>query len=216
MRRVVVTGVGAVSPLGADTATTWKGLLEGRSGIGPITRFDAKDFACRIAGECRDFDVEKYFEKKRVREGDRFIHLAMGASAQAIDASGFYEALSSEDKERVGTFMGVGLNGLETIERTKEVLLEKGPRRISPYFIPASISNCSSNARTSSTIASESAPRSSMNCDSGLICATSTSSCWETISLTLSAISIRSSLCCSSCRGPPKGPENSSRRTFRR
>lgn len=141
MRRVVVTGVGAVSPLGADTATTWKGLLEGRSGIGPITRFDPKDFACRIAGECRDFDVEKYFEKKRVREGDRFIHLAMGASAQAIDASGFYDALSAEDKERVGTFMGVGLNGLETIERTKEVLLEKGPRRISPYFIPASISN---------------------------------------------------------------------------
>lgn len=141
MRRVVVTGVGAVSPVGADTATTWKALLEGKSGIGPITRFDAKDFACRIAGECRDFDVEKYFEKKRVREGDRFIHLAMGASTQAIDASGFYEALSDEDKERVGCFMGVGLNGLETIERMKETLLEKGPRRISPYFIPASISN---------------------------------------------------------------------------
>ncbi|UJR80656.1 beta-ketoacyl-ACP synthase II [Sandaracinus amylolyticus] len=142
MRRVVVTGVGAVSPVGADVETTWQALLAGKSGIGPIQRFDASTFACRIAGECLDFDPEKYIEKKRLREGDRFIHLAMGASVQAVENSGLLAtALSEDDLERVGTFIGVGLCGLELIERMKETLLEKGPRRISPYFIPAAISN---------------------------------------------------------------------------
>ncbi len=141
MRRVVISGVGAVSPCGADVDSTWKSLLEGRCGIGPITRFDAAAFASRIAGECRDFEPEKYIEKKRLREGDRFIHLAIGASHQALEASGLLQGLSDEDRERVGTFMGVGLCGLELIERMKETLLEKGPRRISPYFIPAAISN---------------------------------------------------------------------------
>ena len=83
-RRVVVTGVGVVSPLGADADTTWKGLLAGRSGISTIQRFDASQYASRIAGECRDFDAEKYIEKKRLREGDRFIHLAVGAADQAV------------------------------------------------------------------------------------------------------------------------------------
>jgi 3-oxoacyl-[acyl-carrier-protein] synthase II len=141
MRRVVVTGLGAVSPCGADVASTWKALLEGRSGIGVITRFDASQYPCRIAGECRDFVVEKYFERKRIREGDRFIHLAMAASVQAIEDSGFLDVLREEEKERVGTFLGVGLNGLELIERMKETLMEKGPRKLSPYFIPAAISN---------------------------------------------------------------------------
>lgn len=141
MRRVVVTGVGAVSPCGADTATTWKSLLEGRSGIGMISRFDASLFASKIAGECKDFDAEKYIEKKRLREGDRFIHLAMGASVQGVEDAGLMQGISEEDLERVGTFIGVGLCGLELIERMKETLLEKGPRRISPYFIPAAIAN---------------------------------------------------------------------------
>jgi 3-oxoacyl-[acyl-carrier-protein] synthase II len=141
MRRVVVTGLGAVSPLGPDLASTWRGLLEGRSGIGAITRFDASQHSCRIAGECRDFDPEKYFERKRLREGSRFIHLAMAASVQAIDDAGFLTGIRDEERERVGTFMGVGLNGLELIEQMKETLLEKGPRKISPYFIPAAISN---------------------------------------------------------------------------
>ncbi len=139
MRRVVVTGIGAISPCGSDTESTWKGVLEGRCGIGPITQFDAKDHASKIAGECSDFDPLKYIEKKRLREGARFIHFAIGATQQAIDASGF--APTDEEKERVGTFFGVGLCGLELIEQQHTTLLEKGPRRISPYFIPATISN---------------------------------------------------------------------------
>ncbi len=142
MRRVVVTGVGAVSPCGSDAETTWKALLSGESGIAPITRFDAGAFASRIAGECRTFEVEKYFEKKRVREGARFIHLAMGASVQAVEASGLLRApLSEEELERIGTFIGVGLGGLGLIEDTKDTLRDKGPRKVSPYFIPAAISN---------------------------------------------------------------------------
>lgn len=142
MRRVVVTGVGAVSPCGPDAETTWKALLRGESGIAPITRFDASAFASRIAGECRTFEVEKYFEKKRIREGARFIHLAMGASVQAIEASGLLAtSISEEELERVGTFLGVGLGGLGLIEDTKQTLIDKGPRKISPYFIPAAISN---------------------------------------------------------------------------
>lgn len=140
MRRVVITGVGAVSPCGNDVASTWASVTAGKSGIGPITRFDASQHPSRIAGECRTFDPEKYIEKKRLREGDRFIHLALGASVQAVEDAGI-AALSEEDKELTGTFIGVGLCGLEVIERMKEVLLEKGPRRISPYFIPSAIAN---------------------------------------------------------------------------
>ena len=108
MRRVVVTGVGAVSPCGLETGSTWSAITQGKSGIAPITRFDATDFATKIAGECRGFEPEKYFERKRVREGDTFIHLAMGASVQAVNDAGFEpdDAL----KERTGTFIG----GVET------------------------------------------------------------------------------------------------------
>ena len=142
MKRVVVTGVGAVSPCGPDIESTWQALLAGKSGVGPIQRFDASQYASRIAGECLSFDPEQYFEKKRLREGDRFIHLAMGASVQAVESSGLLATpMSDEQRERVGTFIGVGMCGLELVERMKETLLEKGPRRVSPYFIPASISN---------------------------------------------------------------------------
>lgn len=139
MRRVVVTGVGMVSPCGADTDSTWAGVTSGRCGIGPITAFDASEHSSRIAGECTDFDPLKYIEKKRLREGGRFIHFALAATQQAIEASGF--APSDEQKERVGTFFGVGLCGLELIEEQHKRLLERGPRKISPYFIPATISN---------------------------------------------------------------------------
>ena len=139
MRRVVVTGVGTVSPCGLDTASTWSAIKGGKSGIAPITRFDATEHATKIAGECTSFDPEKYFEKKRVREGDRFIHLAMGASVQAVQDGGFEpdDAL----KERTGVFIGVGMCGLPLIEETCDVLKTKGPRRITPYFIPGAIAN---------------------------------------------------------------------------
>jgi 3-oxoacyl-[acyl-carrier-protein] synthase II len=139
MRRVVVTGVGVVSPCGLDTASTWAAIRQGKSGIGPITRFDASDFASKIAGECRGFDPEKYFERKRVREGDTFIHLAMAGSVQAIQDSGFEP--NDELKERTGTFIGVGMCGLPLIEEQCDVVREKGPRRITPYFIPGAIAN---------------------------------------------------------------------------
>ncbi|MCB9597488.1 MAG: beta-ketoacyl-ACP synthase II [Sandaracinaceae bacterium] len=139
MRRVVVTGVGMVTPCGATTESSWEAITAGRSGIGPITFFDASEHPSQIAGECSDFDPLVYIEKKRLREGARFIHLALGATEQAIRASGFEP--NDELKERVGVFFGVGLCGLELIEEQHQRLMEKGPRKISPYFIPATISN---------------------------------------------------------------------------
>jgi 3-oxoacyl-[acyl-carrier-protein] synthase II len=128
-----------VSPCGLDAVSTWRSIQAGKSGIGPITKFDASDFSARIAGECTGFDPEKYFERKRVREGDRFIHYGMGASAQAVEDSGFEpnDAL----RERTGTFMGVGMCGLALIEEQHDVVRTKGPRRMSPYFIPGAIAN---------------------------------------------------------------------------
>ncbi|HKU36744.1 MAG TPA: beta-ketoacyl-ACP synthase II [Polyangiales bacterium] len=140
MRRVVITGVGTVSPCGNDTGSTWRALREGKSGIAPITAFDASEYATKIAGECRTFDPEKYIEKKRLREGDRFIHLAVAASQLAVDDAGIGD-LSEELKELTGTFIGVGMCGLMMIEAQAKVLFEKGPRRMTPYFIPASITN---------------------------------------------------------------------------
>ncbi|MCS6857428.1 MAG: beta-ketoacyl-ACP synthase II [Sandaracinaceae bacterium] len=140
MRRVVVTGLGAVTPCGDDVESTWANLIAGKSGIGPITRFDASRFSSRIAGECRTFKPELYIDRKRLREADRFIHLAIGAAVQAVELAGLTH-MSDEERERVGTFIGVGLCGLESIERMKEVLDQKGPRRITPYFIPSAIAN---------------------------------------------------------------------------
>jgi 3-oxoacyl-[acyl-carrier-protein] synthase II len=139
MRRVVITGVGAVSPCGKDLRTTWENVVEGKSGIERIQRWDPTEMASQIAGECRDFDPEQYIEKKRVREMARFIHLAMGASHQAIESAGFEpdDAL----KDRTGTFIGVGFCGLEAVEQQHEILMTKGARRVSPYFIPSAISN---------------------------------------------------------------------------
>jgi 3-oxoacyl-[acyl-carrier-protein] synthase II len=140
MRRVVITGVGTVSPCGLDTASTWGALREGKSGISRITLFDASAHATQIAGECTGFDPEKYIEKKRVREGDRFIHLAIAASSLAVDDAGIADA-SDAYKERTGTFIGVGMCGLSLIEAQCKVLFEKGPRRMTPYFIPGAIAN---------------------------------------------------------------------------
>lgn len=139
MRRVVITGIGAVSPCGKDTRTTWKNVVEGQSGIARIQRWDASELASQIAGECLDFDPEEYVEKKRLREMARFIHLALGASHQAVEAAGF--APDDALKDRTGTFIGVGFCGLEAVEQQHEILTTKGPRRVSPYFIPSAISN---------------------------------------------------------------------------
>jgi len=138
-RRVVITGVGAVSPCGLDAASTWANVQAGRSGVGRIEAFDTEDFAVKIAGECTGFDPLRYVEKKRVREAARFIHLALAATEDAIAAANF--APEGEALERVGTFIGVGFCGIEYFEETARKLFEKGPRRISPYFIPATISN---------------------------------------------------------------------------
>ena len=130
MRRVVITGVGAVSPNGLDAESTWKSLLEGRSGIRPIEGFDASGHASRIAGECRGFDPLAYIEKKRLREGDRFIHFAIAATQQAIEMAGFEP--TEAERENVATLIGVGMGGLDLLEKTHQTLLAKGPSRVSP------------------------------------------------------------------------------------
>jgi 3-oxoacyl-[acyl-carrier-protein] synthase II len=139
MRRVVVTGVGAVSPCGLDTEATWAAIREGKSGIGPITNFDASQYTSRIAGECSGFDAEAYVEKKKIKEGDRFIHLALGASTLAVKSAGFEP--NDAQRERVGTFIGVGLFGLGFAEKAHGTLVEKGPSKVSPYFMPGVLAN---------------------------------------------------------------------------
>lgn len=139
MRRVVVTGLGALSPCGLDARSTWSALKAGRSGIGAITLFDTSQHAVQIGGECWGFDPERHIPRKDVRTMDRFIHLAIAAADEALASAG----LLAEHplKLQMGTLIGVGLGGLSTIENTARVLAEKGPGRISPYFIPATISN---------------------------------------------------------------------------
>jgi 3-oxoacyl-[acyl-carrier-protein] synthase II len=131
--------MGCVSPLGLDVDALWNGFMECRSGIGPITRFDASDFATRIAGEVKDFDPLLFIEKREVRQMDRFIHFALAASVEAMRDSAL--RIDEGNAARVGTLLGVGLGGLESLEVNHEVLRTKGPRRITPYFIPMMISN---------------------------------------------------------------------------
>ncbi len=138
-RRVVVTGVGIISPLGIGTETNWEALCAGRSGIGPITRFDASQFSARIAGEVKNFDPLQFIEKKDVKKMDVFIQLAIAASQFAIDDARL--SVSREIATRVGVFIASGIGGFSTIEREHKALLEGGPRRISPFFIPAAIIN---------------------------------------------------------------------------
>ncbi len=128
-----------ISPLGIGNEPTWQGLLEGRSGIGPITKFDATDYACRIAGEVKGFDPEKWIEKKEIKKSDTFIHYAVAAAQMAVDDSGL-DTLK-EDPDRLGVIIGSGIGGLPLIEETHRKLLEKGPSRISPFFIPGLIVN---------------------------------------------------------------------------
>jgi 3-oxoacyl-[acyl-carrier-protein] synthase II len=141
-RRVVVTGIGLVSPLGLDTATTWKGLLAGCSGVGPITLFDATQFTTRFAAEVKGFDPLNWVEKKEVKKMDRFIQLAVAAADVAVADGGL--DLEKADKDMVGVYIGSGIGGFATIEREHSALMAGGPRRISPFFIPSAIVNLAS------------------------------------------------------------------------
>jgi 3-oxoacyl-[acyl-carrier-protein] synthase II len=138
-RRVVVTGCGCVSPLGPDVESLWNGLVECRSGVGLITRFDATEFVTKIAAEVKDFDPTKWIAPREVRQMDRFIQFSIAAADEAIRDSGLQ--ITEEMAPRVATVMGVGVGGLETIENTYQLMKDKGPKRISPYFIPGMISN---------------------------------------------------------------------------
>jgi 3-oxoacyl-[acyl-carrier-protein] synthase II len=138
-RRVVVTGIGLVTPVGLDAPSTWEALLAGRSGIGPITKFDASAFTSRIGGEVRGFEPERYVDRKDVKKMDTFIHYAVAASREALRDSRL--AIDSSNAERVGVYIGSGIGGLSLFESTHRDYLEKGPRRISPFFIPGMIIN---------------------------------------------------------------------------
>jgi 3-oxoacyl-[acyl-carrier-protein] synthase II len=142
-RRVVVTGLGLVSPVGNTVAEGWANLVAGRSGIAPVTRFDASSLAVRFAGEVKGFDIEQYLPGKEARHMDTFIHYGLAASMQAVTDAGLPtgDALSEEQAERIGVMVGSGIGGLPMIEAAHDELRERGPRRISPFFVPSSIIN---------------------------------------------------------------------------
>ena len=142
-RRVVVTGLGVVSPVGNTVPEAWSNLIAGRSGIGLITKFDASAFACKIAGEVRNFDLESYISAKEARAMDTFIHYGIAAAMQAVADSGLKtgDALGEEEATRIGCVIGSGIGGLPMIEGTHTEYVNRGPRRISPFFVPASIIN---------------------------------------------------------------------------
>ncbi len=138
-RRVVVTGLGLICGVGNSTDDVWKGLLAGKSGVGRITGFDASAFACQIAAEVKNFDPLNYIEKKEVKKMGRFIHLAIAAADEALKMSGL--KITPENGERVGVHIGSGIGGFDIIEREHSALIEGGPRKISPFFIPSAIIN---------------------------------------------------------------------------
>ena len=142
-RRVVITGLGLISPVGNTVAEGWANLIAGRSGIANVTRFDASALSCRFAGEVKGFDVEQYMPAKEARHMDTFIHYGLAASIQAVVDSGIStgDALNEEQAERIGCLVGSGIGGLPLIEQTHQDYTERGPRRISPFFVPASIIN---------------------------------------------------------------------------
>lgn len=139
MRRVVVTGLGAVCPIGNDIETIWKNALAGKSGVGPVTRFDASAFGCQIAAEVKDFDVSPYMPVKEARRFDRFLHFGVAAALQAISDSGLKP--EEENLRRIGCAVGSGIGGIPMICDNHKTLLERGPRRVSPFLIPGCIIN---------------------------------------------------------------------------
>lgn len=139
-KRVVITGLGQISPVGNDVESAWQNLLAGKSGIGTITRFDAADLACQIAGEVKDFDITQYLPAKEARRMDTFIHYGIAAALQAINDAQLDE-FSELNKDRVGVNIGSGIGGLPLIEETARTIAEHGPRKINPFFIPGSLIN---------------------------------------------------------------------------
>ena len=148
-RRVVVTGVGLVSPLAVGTEDTWSGIVAGRSGVGPITLFDAARYSTRFAGEVPGFDPLGWLDKKDVKKCARFIQFAVAATAMAMDQSGL--RIEPANATRVGVVIGSGIGGFEVIEREHRILLERGPERVSPFFILSSIINLAAGLRLGSS-----------------------------------------------------------------
>jgi 3-oxoacyl-[acyl-carrier-protein] synthase II len=138
-RRVVVTGLGLVCPVGVGVEESWQALVAGKSGIGPITHYDASTYPTKIAGEVKGFEPEKFMDRKEVRRNDRFIQFALAAADMAVKDSGI--DFDKEDLERIGVIVGSGMGGLATIEDTHKTLMERGVRKVSPFFIPAIIIN---------------------------------------------------------------------------
>lgn len=136
-RRVVVTGIGAVTPLGNDVDTTWQNILAGKSGVGPLTRLNPDDYSAKVAAEVKDFDVEKYVERKEARKMDRFTHYALAASMMAIKDAKL--TIDESNAERIGVWIGSGIGGMETFENQFETFQKRGYRRVSPFFVPMMI-----------------------------------------------------------------------------
>ncbi|MFC7685643.1 beta-ketoacyl-ACP synthase II [Ureibacillus sp. GCM10028918] len=141
-KRVVITGIGAVTPLGNTIEETWENLIEGKSGVGPLTRLDAEKFPVKIAAEVKDFDIEQYIEKKEARKMDRFTHYALAASIMAMKDSGL--TITEDIAPRVGVWIGSGIGGMETYENQYITFQERGVRRVSPFFVPMMIPNMAS------------------------------------------------------------------------
>jgi 3-oxoacyl-[acyl-carrier-protein] synthase II len=139
MERVVITGIGLITPVGIGKADAWRALLAGENGIGPVTQFDCSTFRVRIAGEVKGWEPTRFIERKKLKEMDRFIEFALGAAAMAVEDAKL--ELSDAGRFRAGCFIGVGLGGLFTLEKTKETLMTKGPTKVSPYSIPGIIAN---------------------------------------------------------------------------
>ncbi|MEZ9234378.1 beta-ketoacyl-ACP synthase II [Shewanella sp. 10N.286.52.A9] len=138
-RRVVITGLGLVTPVGNDVDTSWQSLLAGKSGIAPITKFDASEYGTRFSGSVKDFDVEQYLSRKDARKMDLFIQYGMAAGIQAMNDAGL--DMSQENPARVGTAIGAGMGGMPLIEQNHAALLKSGPRKVSPFFVPSTIIN---------------------------------------------------------------------------
>jgi|TARA_R100000687_G_C6454061_1_gene166957 3-oxoacyl-[acyl-carrier-protein] synthase II len=138
-RRVVVTGLGVLSPVGNDYTSTWQNIVEGKSGIGPITVFDASEYTTHFAGEVKDFNVEDYIAKKETKKMDKFIQFGIAAGKQALADSGL--VITEKNASRVGVAIGSGIGGLSLIEENHTKLVNSGPKRISPFFVPATITN---------------------------------------------------------------------------